>query len=146
MPKSAKRVNLTQLLGNASKFAFAISGGNMVVDVEGFAQTFADELAAGIRGNLENGMRPDGKRAMPRRKETPDGRPTNDGRPRGLGSMIVSTIKARKTGTGFTIAADEAVRGHLRRILKSVTLKPSPSSPTWQAALDKAMGVLLSTE
>lgn len=108
---------------------FVVSGDwTGVVDTDAFAGEAAKTAAKVISDNLSDGKRPDGRGGMPSGKR--------DGRARGKGTRIATSIRAKKVSpTQFVLSAEEEVPGQLNRILRGIPFLP-PLEYDLKAALE----------
>lgn len=124
---------LTRQTLNAPKGAVRveISGPSAIeFDEKAFLGRITNAMAAAMRANLANGIRPDGAGGMPGRER--------DGKPRGMGAQILETIQSHEIGTlDWRVAPNEKHPGHLSRILREVPFTPPPLE-TLKTPVDQA--------
>lgn len=113
---------------------FSFSGSwDTQIDTELFQATVAAMVADEMGTNLSIGQRPGGKGNMPKGK-------TTQGRPRGQGTSIASSMKARKRDDGkWVIAAEERVPGQLSRVLRGVKLRTPDLERIFRVAIQSML-------
>jgi hypothetical protein len=116
-----------------------LKGGMVSIDDQAFGTAVASGIAGVMRDNMNEGRRPDGQGRMPGRRQ--------DGRPRGMGSHIVTTVRAGQ-GTGvYPIVADEESPGQMERILIEVPFRPPGAKDrTVVKVIDEARKLAVKTE